>query len=179
MKGHLASLLVTVLIGWGAIAVRDGRSAGLRVLFCCGVAIGTIALARASRGDARVFANNETFWTYALEHHPDSAEVRYNLGLVRVSAHQLPEAIDRFAEALQLRPDYADAETNLAIALCVAGRMGEAIPHFARSLQLNPNDAQARYNFGLALRAVGRPAEARAQWEEAARLNAENRTDAP
>jgi len=182
-----AWLPLAVLIGLGAAAlgwffsspVFRGFAFQTRMSLFAAVAVVIAALAGASRSYAGVFTGNEAFWSAGADRDADSAVAQYNLGLVLVGSHRLPEAIGRFEAALRVQPDYAEAQSDLAIALCVEGRPAEAIPHFERAIQLKSDSAQIRYNFGLALRAVGRPEEARAQWEAAARLLHGGSADAP
>jgi hypothetical protein len=173
-----AYLPLAVLIGVGVAGldafIRAPRFRGLappvRAVWLSVVGVALAAWAVGGRATAGDFTDNAAFWGATVDRDPDAAVAQYNLGLVLVGSHRLPEAIDHFSAAVRLQPDYAEAQSDLAIALSVAGRPAEAIPHFARAVELNADNAQIRYNYGLALRAVGRPGEARAQWEAAERI---------
>jgi len=127
-------------------------------------------LAWTSHHYAEKFINQETLWTYELQHHPQSYVAYNNLGNFLQQTGQVAEAIEQFEQSLQLKSDYVLARNNLGTALLQTGQEADAIGQFEQVLQRDPHDADAHYNLGNALQQTGRTSEAMEQYEQALQL---------
>jgi tetratricopeptide (TPR) repeat protein len=103
--------------------------------------------------------------------YPHHAPAYNSLGVALGRAGRVPEAIERFEEALFLDPNFAEAHDNLGIALVRVGKVQEAIGHFEQAARLKPGSAEAHHNLGAAFERQGKVQEAIQQFEEALRLN--------
>jgi len=109
-------------------------------------------------------------YLYALERHPNYAELHYNLGVCLAWLGNLDEAERQLREAGRLKPDWALVEHDLARVLVEQERLEEAEEHFRRTIDLAPRFVDAYTNLGALLERLGRPEEARQQYEAALRL---------
>jgi tetratricopeptide (TPR) repeat protein len=140
----------------------------------CVIGLVTVALALLaleSHDYAKIFVNEETFWTYELRHNPDAFLAHNNLGYVFQKAGRQPEAISEFEEALRLDPDYYVALNNLGNSLLQTGRVPEALERYEQALRLKPENAVTHNNLGNALTRSGRMPEALEHYQEAMRLD--------
>jgi len=134
------------------------------------VAIVMALLAWESHGYSGMFINEETLWTYTLEHNPEAWSAHNNLGKVLLQKGEVHEAMEQFEQALQIRPDYAEAHYNLSLALLQIGRVREAIEQCEQALRIIPFFVEAHNNLGNALFLTGRITEAIDQYEQALRI---------
>jgi tetratricopeptide (TPR) repeat protein len=102
---------------------------------------------------------------------PDSAQVRFSLGLADARLGRLPEAVKQFQEELRLKPNEADGLINLAKALLELRNYSESVTYLEEYIHLRPNDAQGYYALGYALQAMDRSKEAVEKLSHAARLS--------
>jgi len=72
---------------------------------------------------------------------PNSAELRYKLGLAYYFDGQIDKAIEAYNQALQLRPDYADAYSRLGVTYNSIGQSEKAIEALKQSLALKAGEA--------------------------------------
>lgn len=72
---------------------------------------------------------------------PNSAELRYKLGLAYYFDGQNDRAIEAYNQALQLRPDYCDAYSRLGATYNSIGQSDKAIEALKQSLALKAGDA--------------------------------------
>lgn len=98
---------------------------------------------------------------------PDHPEVLYLLGLTRLQAGRVREAIGPLEEAARLAPGRADVRNALGSALRRDGRIPAAIAALQQALALQPAFADAHYNLGNALKDAGRYADAERHYRAA------------
>jgi len=170
ISDHFAYLSLVGLIGLVAAAAGRWRAAARPPLFWTCAAIAAVACAGASRNYARVFASEETLWTYALRFNPKAWLAHNNLGIILAQSGRFDEAIAHGDEAVRLRPGFAEARSNLGLTLTEARRLPEAIDQLTEAVRLDPDLAGARLNLGRALLAAGRAPEAVVQLEQVLRL---------
>ena len=91
----------------------------------------------------------------AVKDHPDSIDLRLNLGQILLEQRIFGEAEKEFAEAVQIEPSNALAETGLGLALYQQEKpktIHEALAHFRRAVELEPDNADARQNLAVCLK---------------------------
>jgi Flp pilus assembly protein TadD len=91
---------------------------------------------------------------------PADWEIWNNLGNARLSAGDLPGAIDALARARQLRPGLAPIQLNYAMSLAAAGRLEESLLPYREAARLEPGNPVPQLELGKLLTHLGRPAEA-------------------
>jgi tetratricopeptide (TPR) repeat protein len=174
---HVIYLPAIGLIGlcvavWAQLIERISTFPRLIVLVM--TALLMASLAWQSHSHAKIYQNEETFWTYTLRYNPGSALVHSSLGSVYLQQARFAEAKKEFDEALRINPDDASAYNNLGLLQQRAGPMSEkpdaAIEHFRSSLQIEPNDPEVHYNFANTLVQAGHLPEAMEQYEQALKL---------
>ena len=112
-------------------------------------ALGRILARRGDRDGAKAH------YRAALGRDPSFAPARVSLGLLKLEAGAIPEAIAEFREAARIDPGDAEPHNNLGAALGRLGRLDEAIIEFAEAVRLRPNYAPARDNLRSAREALG------------------------
>lgn len=118
----------------------------------------------------RDYSSELALWTVTAARRPDNPRAISMLGQALFDTGRIPEAIERYNEALRLNPDHFEAQNNLGIALLATGRLQDARPHFEVAARLEPEYAQVHSNLGMVLNALGRPAEALPFCEKAVKL---------
>jgi len=151
--------------GAGSLAARRP----LRAPVIAAAAAAGLVLAGVSRSYARIFRDDDAFWSYAVAENPASWLAHNDLGLVRAQAGRWPEAIAHYEEAIRLNPGFAEAHNNLGAALAVSGRLPLAIGQFVEALRLQPHYLQARIDLANALAQSGRFPEAIEQYGQVLR----------
>lgn len=94
-----------------------------------------------------------------------------HLGYSLEQTFELPEAIDRYTEAVAREPGFLEAHVNLAGVLWRVGRFDDALAHARAAVQLGPNHAHAVRVLGLALLNLNRVDEAELQLRRALSLS--------
>jgi protein O-mannosyl-transferase len=171
---HLVYLPMVGLIGLVAAGAELAyRKVPAPVRFCGGgaIAIAMVGLVWESHAYASLFVDQETLWTYTLQHNPMAAPADTNLGIVYLQKGEVGAAIERFEEALKINRDDAEAHYNLGLAWAKMGRLAVAIEQYEEALRIKPDYAKAHYNLGNALMKLGRTAEAMDQYEQALKIN--------
>ena len=82
----------------------------------------------------------------AIEISPDSADARYQKGVVHMERRELEQAEADFRTALGLAADHLATLNDLAVLLMVQDRNDEARPLLERVLEINPRDQVAADN---------------------------------
>lgn len=170
---HLAYIPLLGLIGLATagaeVAVdRLGPRFGFGVF--AGITALVLVLATASRRQAAIFRDSETFWSHAVVKNPNAWLAHNNLGTALMKRRELAAAGEHFAAALRLRPDYAFAHYNLADLLVKTGASIAALRHYEEAVRLRPGFYAARYNLGNTLVELDRPADAIPHFEQVLRL---------
>jgi predicted CXXCH cytochrome family protein len=93
---------------------------------------------------------------------PDSALLRYSLGLAQVRSQQPSKAIENLAKAAVLEPDTARYGYTYALALNSQGQSKAAIEQLKKSLKYNPHDRDLLLALVTITRDSGKTAQAKA-----------------
>ncbi len=91
----------------------------------------------------------------ALELWPDLAEAHASLGLLHITRHEGPAAIQELERAVELRPSYAEAHNWLSYLHQLLGRPNDALESAKRAVELNPLSPEAVSNLSLSYIANG------------------------
>ena len=175
---HLCYIPPIGLIGLIVLGLEQlyGRLSLLPYLLSIGALAAVLAMGLLlweSNSYARLFSNQETFWTYNISHNPNALFAYYNLGNVLMKTGRYPEAIKQFEQVLKIGPDHPDPHNNLGVLFLRTGRYPEAIKQFEQALKIDSSNPVTHNNFGVALVESGRPPEAIMQFEQALRLKPE------
>lgn len=82
----------------------------------------------------------------------DSAEVRYLMGMTKVTAADFSGARDDFQKAAELNPNLPDVYAQYGEALLSTGDQDGARKAFLRELELNPNNFESNLRLGVLFR---------------------------
>ena len=175
---HLCYIPPIGLIGLIVLGLEQlyGRLSLLPYLLSIGALAAVLAMGLLlweSNSYARLFSNQETFWTYNISHNPNALFAYYNLGNVLMKTGRYPEAIKQFEQVLKIGPDHPDPHNNLGVLFLRTGRYPEAIKQFEQALKIDSSNPVTHNNFGVALVESGRLPEAIMQFEQALRLKPE------
>ena len=100
----------------------------------------------------------------AIRLKPDSAPMRFNLGLRLEQLGRQVEAENEIRGAIRVKPDYAGAHGFLGDILLAQGKLDEAIAEYRTAIRLDPGLADAHRCLGLALPRQGKLDEAVAEF---------------
>ncbi len=103
--------------------------------------------------------------------YPRSAEIKYELGLVRLQKGEIGRAEERLAQAVQLDPTYSPAVLILADLQIQRGEAYAAIDALTRLLQARPQLAGAYVLLARAHQAIWNPDQAVAALRQAEQLS--------
>jgi Tfp pilus assembly protein PilF len=155
---YLPSVGFCWIAGWGAMWLW--RQARLQHgLWRAAIAAAGVALAALCA--VRIFTQNPTwkddatFYTAALAHAPDSADMHNDLGIIYWRRRDWPRAESEWKKALQLSPGAVYVLDNLGLLCYREKRYGEAEYYLERALALSPEDVNALVNLGEAEKYLG------------------------
>lgn len=99
----------------------------------------------------------------AVVEHPDSFDLRLNLGQFLLEQSDFAGAAEQFSGAVRIDPSRVLAETGLGLALFRQNKpetIREALGHFRRAIELDPDNSEANQNLAVCLMRLGREEEA-------------------
>lgn len=109
---------------------------------------------------ARIYADEETLWRATIAVNPASWMAHNNLGIKRLQAGAIDEAVAYYKRAIELNPSYAEAHFNLGNAFARMGNPVAAVAEYKRALELFPEFPGANANLGSLLLESGQPQDA-------------------
>ncbi|MCL6494899.1 MAG: tetratricopeptide repeat protein [Ignavibacterium sp.] len=80
----------------------------------------------------------QNYRTY-LEHHPDDADVRIDMGVCYFNLRDFNTAITEMEKALQYQPKHQIGYLNLGVVNLNAGNLEKAKEYFQKAVEINPN----------------------------------------
>lgn len=80
----------------------------------------------------------QNYKTY-LEHHPDDADVRIDMGVCYFNLRDFNTAIAEMEKALQYQPNHQIGHLNLGVVNLNAGNIDKAKKYFKKTVEINPN----------------------------------------
>jgi len=139
------------------------------------------ALTYANLGEAYYFKNHESpdpQWiklaadnaNKAVAMNGDLAEAHIALGMVKMEADDLPDAVNEFQRATQLDPKKPAPHRFLGVALAKEGKKDEGAGELQRALALDPKDWRTYMEIGLDAYNNGHYKEAATNWEHVIQL---------
>ncbi len=140
------------LSGWGlcfvlVLALRP-LLAGHRRLATALVVSTLLLLGTGTHLRNRVWADETSLWTDAVEKNPSSAEAWYGLGDALRFNGSFDGAIEAYHRAVELDDLFLDAWNNLGIAMAEQGRVAEARDIWLETLARHPSYCRAHNNLG-------------------------------
>jgi hypothetical protein len=118
--------------------------------------------------------DEEALYTHTLEHAPESARVRLNLGNLYLERGEARGAVDQFAAGLAAHPDDPDLLTNAGLAWLSLRRFAEAERALRRVVEIEPDEAQGWANLAALYGTTGRTLAAGRAYAEALRRDPAN-----
>ncbi|MFW0837901.1 MAG: tetratricopeptide repeat protein [Candidatus Komeilibacteria bacterium] len=115
---------------------------------------------------ARVYKDNISFWTNAVETSPTSAFNRNNLGAMYYISGKLDDAAQQWRAAIQLNPREPLVQNNLGLIAAAQGNYEQAEKHYLKELTLHPDYTNALFNLGITYLHQNKPTEAAEYWEK-------------
>jgi protein O-GlcNAc transferase len=96
----------------------------------------------------------------AIEAEPQSAALRYNLGILLRKLGRASEALAAYRQAVDLKPDFAEAHNNLGNLLAAHWDAESAVASLRSAVRIRPEFSDAWNNLGVALKNLGEIDEA-------------------
>ncbi|MBN1670012.1 MAG: tetratricopeptide repeat protein [Kiritimatiellae bacterium] len=119
----------------------------------------------------RVWREDRTLFTHALDVNPRSYISHHTLGIRAERRNDIALAAAHFEEAIRRRQDFPPAYIKLGAMQARLGRPADAILRFQQAIRIEPGNVDARNNLGTVLAAQGRMAEAMALFSEAVTID--------
>jgi hypothetical protein len=120
------------------------RSVALASALVLGIlCVGTVA-------QNRQWRNEESLWSSAAVHAPNSRTVHIALGFRAEQKEDLPGALREYEAALRINPDIIDALNSAGFVHARLGQWDQASRYFERIVSLTPNKAVAHFNLSFA-----------------------------
>jgi tetratricopeptide (TPR) repeat protein len=164
---YLALLGPALVLAW---AVSRWKSKP--VLVACGILLAALGLKSAFQ--ARLWKNNITLFSHALELNPNSWVSHYNLGLGLAQKGTLEDAGQHYRAALKIKPDYGRARYALGNVLATQGNFDEAIEQYRKVLSAGTRTTDVHYYLGNVFAKLNRLTEAAEQYDESLQINPQN-----
>jgi tetratricopeptide (TPR) repeat protein len=157
-------------LAWAAGATRLARP---RLRQAAGVSLGVLLLALTGQSlrYGRIWRDDLTLFSYAVQAVPRSAVIRFNLGSALLfEKDRKEEAITHLRRAVEIYPRYRQAWDALGRGYLDTKQWGQAIATFKKAMAVDPNYPHPYNNIGLAYVALGRWDEAIAAFRRAVAL---------
>jgi len=106
-----------------------------------------------------------------LSQHPNSVDVQYLLGTLRLQLTDFQASIELLQEVVRLQPTRADAANNLGIAHKAIGDWESAARRFEEAIQADPDYVQAWFNLASLMAERGLFADAAKCFQRAVELD--------
>jgi hypothetical protein len=119
----------------------------------------------------RVWRDNLTLWSNAVERAPGSRMAHFWLGSLAESNHDLDEAATQYSFAAGADPNCIDCLTNLAFVYANKGQWDDSIQVFERVVALAPDYSIAHFNLSFAYAVVRRYKDAMREQRAAIELD--------
>ena len=116
---------------------------------------------------ARLFTDEVTLFSDAVQKAPSAIMVRINLGQAHRRLGNIEAARAQFEAAVKIDPQSASAQNNLASILAETGEPEQAARHYRAALAADPAHVDANYNLANLLSRIGRRTEAIALYRRA------------
>jgi Flp pilus assembly protein TadD len=116
----------------------------------------------------------EAWMETALMLAPESVDVTYGYGTIRMSQRKYALALPLMQRVIALKPNHAKAHHCIAIALMETGDLVGALAAFVKSLKINQLDSDVFNDMGNLLKDMGRLSEAAVCYEQALLLKPDN-----
>jgi len=104
----------------------------------------------------RVWRDNQSLWSNAVERAPNSRIAHFWLGTLAESSQDLAEAARQYSLAARVDPNCIDCLNNLAFVFAHQGRWDDSIESFERVVSLTPEHSIAHFNLSFAYAVVRR-----------------------
>lgn len=132
-------------------------------------------LAAAQQAQARSdFQGAADFYRQAVILHPDSAELRTNLGLMYYQIGKSEQAANAFRQAIRLKPALFVPNLFLGLDYVRLKRFRDAVPYLQTAVLSKPRDAQTQLGLGEAYAGTGETRLAIASYLRAMQIAPEN-----
>lgn len=120
---------------------------------------------------AKLYADEETFYRGILARNPSSWAAEMNLGVVMMAAGRPGDAVAHHLRALAIKPDLVEARVNLGAARAAVGLVDEAAADFVEAARLRPSDPAIHDFLGIMRARQGRLQDAIGHYETALRID--------
>lgn len=118
------------------------------------------------------FAEAAEKYLLLLDHFPQAAMIRYNLGLVYFSLENFSGALNEFSLALLYKPEDSDTLFNVALCQKKTGDSEAAIATFRKLLEATPDSTDCWYNLAGCYRDTSADEESTACYRKVLTLDA-------
>jgi hypothetical protein len=146
--GILVSLLVKIPVNLPA-RIKKTSVPALASVFVAALCILTIF-------QNRVWRDNHTLWSSAVQRAPNSRMAHFWLGSLAESTQDLDEAARQYSSAVGSDPNCIDCLNNLAFVYAHKGQWDDSIQVFERVVTLSPEHSIAHFNLSFAYAVVRR-----------------------
>jgi hypothetical protein len=170
---YLPLVGLSLALVWAGSELRPRRH-GARVAIAIFITGVLILLGVRTEAQVRVWRDNVTLYSNAVESTRDNWVMHYFLAIALTRLGRLEDAAAQYQETVRLQPLHAEAHAALADVLVRLGRFDAAAAHYRQTIRLKPLNAAAHKGLGAALEAEGRVDEAIAAYREAVRLEPGN-----
>ena len=123
--------------------------------------------------DAGDLARAQELLSHARIYAPDSAEVNFVLGNLRLAQGNRPEAFSFYSAVLLMDPAHKGALTNIGVMALDDGKFAEAAGYFRKALEQKPTIAKTYYLLAKAELALGNFEQAKGDIADALRMEPE------